>query len=299
MRLVGKVGGLSATGVLLAVTILALTPIASATSAIFSLKGASPIISNSFQENGCATANAARPSFSFTTGVGHVDLSGMAKLCSKAKGGHAVSSSGTAYSELGVQKTMKLTRTYSYLNASWNVSASALITAVGSILKCPYTKSSFSYLTSNATGALSTVYVNETEQDCYAEAGVSISPELEICSANSCYGYGFAGVSYETGPYTENYTETVNYTSGAYPNGTYSCTTCYGNLGPSGTYSISAAPSASVTGSWAKGTTVTIMAFLFIDVFAEVYHANSAHASAVLNAKASVGHVAITSFTFT
>lgn len=293
-------------GAFVAVLVMVLAPSAAASSAALSLPHDTPIIQFSSYAQGCSKGLDPTHSFSVKTGFGAISEKDTASTCYAIKGGYSVDSDADSYDELGAtQNFASLTHNYTSLNGTWNITATADLAASGKIKNCPYSTESFSVLFYNGTG-YGSGWINETYQDCYAEAYIYMDPQMEIddITSGQYWGFGFSGFYATAGAYADNYTETINYTTPGFGvNTTYSCTTCYGSYGPGGVTAINTNVYANVTAatyglSWAKGDHVQIYAEVFVETGVEIYYAKAASATSSLTAVPHTGHVDLTAFTF-
>jgi hypothetical protein len=284
---------------------MVLAPATAASSAAISLKHDTSMIDYSANVQGCAKATNTVHKFSLLTGTGQASMKATATTCGPVKGGYTVNSYGNSYTELGVSQSFaSLAHNYSSLNSSWNISAVLSLSAAGTIKHCPYQTISEMISGYNGTG-FANGWLNETYQQCYAEAYVNLDPEEQVYdqTTGQNWGFGFSGYYVTAGSYAENYTETINYTTVGWTNSTYSCTTCWGSFGAGGTTAVNTNIYGNVTAStyglsWSKGDKVTISAEVFVEVGVELYYAKAGTASASLVATAPRGHVDLTSFTF-
>jgi len=284
---------------------MVLAPATAASSAAISLKHDTSIIDYSADVQGCAKASNSVHKFSLKNGAGQVSEKDSAVTCPNSKGGYSTDTYGDSFDEFGVtQSIASLPHNYSYLNSSWNISALTSLSALGKIKSCPYQSESFLDYFYNGTG-YSYGYINETYQECYAEAYIDIDPEMEIDdqTTGQFWGFGFSGFYATAGSYADNYTETINYTTAGWTNSSYSCTTCWGSFGSGGTSAINTNIYGNVSAStysllWSKGDKVTIYAYAFIESGVELYYAKSGKASASVTATGPRGHVDLTSFSF-
>lgn len=297
---------MSTLGAIVAVLVMALAPASAAATGALSFKHATSLIDVSSDSQGCASASNPVHSFKLKTGVGAISQKESATTCSASKGGLTTDSNAGSFDEIGItQNYASLTHNYSYLNSTWSVNALTTLSASGKIKNCPYQNESFVDYFYNGTG-FSYGYVNETYQNCYAEAYVYVDPEMLIddYTTGQYWGFGFSGYYAYAGEYADNFSETINYTTAGWTNYSYACTTCYGSYGPGGTTAVSTTVYGNVTGStygllWSKGDHVEIYAEIFVETGVELYYAKAGKASASIDAAGPRGHVDLTAFSFT
>lgn len=134
-------GGYLATGFVLAATLMALAPLASAQVTIGHGPGRStwqPTWSST--SNGCATAKASRPQFDIATGVGKWSATVSAKTCSRNDGGPTVLSTANAQDAIAVDLAIPLSSGTGGVNVTWALNISwGVIASVPKPNLCPVT----------------------------------------------------------------------------------------------------------------------------------------------------------------
>jgi len=290
-RLRRLVGGLAGMGAITVALLMVASPMAGAASAV-SFPHSTLSISWSNYQAGCALGKIAKPGLSLTTGLGHVSMKSAAKTCPPLKGGKAVSSYADDSSGLGITQYVKVAKAATQVNVSWNISATALAAASGTLAKCPVNHYSFSYTSGNTT-----VTFNENYSYCSAEASWEVYVEPEVYDATTgLYSSAFMSAYNESGNYYDAYSYTYNYSNPYYKNTTYSGSYTYTYGGPYTTH-LSWAPSAIMTGSFSVGDHLVIYANMYVYTYAEIQGETHGSAVASFLASSPAGHVDVTGIT--
>lgn len=292
-RMVGGLAGASAATVAL---LMVVSPMAGAASANVLFSHATTSLSWSNYQNGCANGVIAKPGISLLTGVGHASMKSTAKTCPLSKGGTSVASYGDSSTGLGVMETLKLTKAASTVNVSYNILATALAAANGTLPKhCPVTHYSFSYTSGNTT-----VTFSEKYSYCSAEASwnIYVEPYVEDLTTGT-FASSFAYMYNQSGNYYDSYSYTYNYSNPYYKNSSFSGS--YIQHWGAGPYTTRVAwtPSGVMTGTWSAGDKLLINAQVYIYTYGEVQYESHGSATASFLASGTSGHVDITGITVT
>lgn len=297
----GLVRGLAAFGAVLAAVLLAVSSAAAAASPAVTYKNATPI---NFQYDGvqaCASGKFTTSLVDPSTGDGSILDTGTAKTCSAAKGGSTLFSEAYSESELGLIAPYKLTKPETAVNITWNIAGSASVSASGKLTHCPWDNYTGLVYEFNATGVLFLANYTENVQICEYEAFWEYELEPEVYDASTATYYfptAYTFVYNETGAYYENETYYINATYPGWTNASVVNAVYTGSFGSPSSVSLTGTQTATVTGSWPKGSRLFVVAEAF--VFGEAFIDGSPHSTAKFSwaTGGSVGHLDVSSIVF-
>ena len=286
-------------GALAVMALMVLSPMASAVTPQVTFKNSSVSVSDSVTLFGCASGKAPRPGLSTSTGFGHGAMNGKAKECSLATGGGFVKSLFDGFGSVGLTQSVRLGAAASLINISWNVKAATSDSAIGVPAHCPFQNFSYAYPIYSGSTIVTWVYINETDQYCYAGAFWEFYGQPYVYDATtSTYTYASFQYAYnQTGNYHENFTYSVNFTNSSYSSN-YSFTSLTNqSYGVSNTSAFQWAPSWYISGSWAKGDHLLIFTSMYLYAVAQVFAEKGGKAATSFNAAGTAGHVDLTGIT--
>jgi hypothetical protein len=289
-------GSIPIVGAMAVVVLMAMAPVASATSASAIVMDAKKIITNDSVVQGCAKSKVVKPSLSLTTGLGKFFVSGQSKTCPASSGGSTQISESVGQVQLGVTEGLKLTKPATTVNITWNGSAATSDSATGTYIpsNCPWYNFSGPSVTFFANGSVASGFINYSSSYCEVLSLWEIyAQQLVFDVTTSTYSYGSSAFFFnESGSEYQNTTETINYTNASYWSSNYSYHSA-GNFsfGTGGTGNASLSGSTLISGSWAKGDRLLIESYFTVYTVTEVYFANHAVAKVLVNASTSGNHV--------